>query len=131
MRADPEPGAAPQLLGHRAAEGVGHVHVAALEGRRARRLVRDALEDYALDAWGLAPVTVEGLQDQLDSGRERDDLVGTGTHRRLLEPVVAHALDVLLRDDPAAARGGGAVEGHEVGPRFLEHEAHAPAVDDL
>src|SRR5215467_6857368 len=130
MRADPEPRTAAELLGHRAAEGVGHVHIAALEGGRARRLVGNALEDHALDARGLAPVAVEGLQDQLDSGRERDDLVGAGAHGRLLEPVVAHSLDVLLRDDPAAARGGGAVEGHEVGPRFLEHEAHAPAVDD-
>src|SRR5262245_37707099 len=106
MRADLEPRTAAELLGHRTAERIGHIHVAALEGGRARRLVWDALEDHALDARGLAPVAVERLQDQLDSGRERDDLVGPGAHRRLLEPVVAHALDVLLRNDPAAARGG-------------------------
>ena len=56
---------------------------------------------------GLAPVLVERLEDQLHARRERDELVGSGADRRLLEALVADLLDVLLGHDPAGA--GGAV----------------------
>src|SRR5439155_315600 len=51
--------------------------------------------------------------------------------RRLLEAVVADALEVLLRDHPAGAGRHRAVEGHEVGPRALEPEADTIGIDHV
>jgi hypothetical protein len=119
------------LLGERASDRVGHVDLAALERGQPRRLVRDHLEDEPLHGRDLSPVLVEGLERQLHTGVEGDELVGPGAHRRLLEAVLAHALDVLLRHDPARAGRRSGVEGEEVRPGALEDEAHAPGVDDL
>src|SRR5207237_10053518 len=83
------------------------------------------------DARGLAPVAVEGLQDQLDPGCEAHELVGTGPDGRHAEAVVADLLDVLFGHDPRRAGGAGAVERHEVGPRLLELEAEPTGIDDL
>src|SRR5216684_4124767 len=65
------------------------------------------------------------------TGREGDEPVGPGAHRRLLEPFVAHLLHVLRRDDPSRARRGRRVEREEVGPGLLELEADTMRVDDL
>ena len=48
----------------------------------------------------------------------------------LLEAVIAHPLDVLLRHDPARAADQRPVEGHEVGPRLVQVEAHPVGIDD-
>ena len=79
----------------------------------------------------LAPVVAEGLEGQLDAGGERDELVGARADRGLLVGLLAHLLDVLLGHDPARAGGGGAVEGHEVGPLLLQHEAGPVGRDHL
>ena len=60
-----------------------------------------------------------------------DELVGPEADRVLLEAVGAHLLHVLLGDDPARAGRVGPVEGHEVGPRLVEMEAHAVGPGDL
>src|SRR4030095_16373807 len=52
-----------ELLGERATDQVGYVALAALQRDQARRLVRDDPEDQPLDARGLAPELVGGLQD--------------------------------------------------------------------
>src|SRR5213594_535150 len=126
-----QPVRAPDLLGHRARQEVRHVHLAALERGRARRLVGDAPEDQALDARNLAPVAFERLEDQLHARGEADEPVGSGADRGLLEAVLADALDVLLRHDPAGARRRRPVERHEVGPRLLQDEPDPARVDDL
>ena len=88
------------------------------------------LEDEALHARRLAPVPVEGLHDQLDARGEGDELVGPGADGRLLVPVLADLLDVLLGHDPARAAGRG-VERHEVGPRVLQPEPHVEGTGRL
>ena len=124
-------GRAPHVLGDGAVEEVGDVDLAALEGGGARRLVRDAFQDQALDARHLAPVALEGFEHQLDPRRDADEPVGAGPDGGLLEALLADLLDVLPGDDPAGAGRGGAVEGHEIGPRLLELEPDAAGVDDL
>ena len=119
------------VLRHGTAEEIDDVGVTTLEGGRARRLVRDALEDQPLHARRLAPVPVERFDDDLDAGCRADEPVGAGADRRPLEAVVADLLDVLLRHDPAGAGRGGAIEGHEVGPRLMEHELHPAGIEDL
>ncbi len=127
---EPEPGTAPEILGEGAAHLVDHVHLAPLQRGQPRGLVGDGLEDEPLHAGGLPPVLLVGLEDQLDPRRERDEPVRARADRGLLEPVVAHALDVLLRHDPPRP-GGAQVEGEEVGPRPLQPEADAPGVGRL
>ena len=56
--------------------------------------------------------------------------VGPETDRLLLEAVVAHSLDVLLRHHPARAADERAIERHEVGPGLVQLEAHAVRIDD-
>jgi hypothetical protein len=68
-----------------------------------RGLVGDYLEYQAFDAGGLAPVLVEGFDDQLHPRGERDEFVGPGADRRLLEALVADLLDIFLRHDQPAA----------------------------
>src|SRR3989449_3746098 len=126
-----QPGRPPDLLGHRARQEVRHVHLAALERGRTRRLVGDTPEDQALDARRLAPVTVERLEDQFHPRGEADEPVGSGADRALLEAFLADTLDVLLGHDPAGARRRRPVERHEVGPRLLEEEPDPARVDDL
>ena len=103
-RGEFEPGCPLDLFGHGTTEEVHHVGLTTLEGGGTRRLVGDALEDQPLDARRLPPVALERLDDDLDAGRGADVPVGTRADRRLLEPVVADLLHVLLRDDPARAR---------------------------
>src|SRR4030095_8144648 len=85
----------------------------------------------SVDAGRLAPVLFVGFQDELDTGLERDELVGSCPDRRLPEPVVAHPLHVFLGDDPPDAGGQPSVEGHEIGPSPLQTEANASRVDDV
>ena len=125
-----QPRASPELLGQRAPNPVCDVDLTALERGQPRRLVRDRSQDKALDVRHLAPVLLERLHDELDAGAVRDEFVRSRPDRRLLETLVPDLLDVLLRHDPAGA-GGADVEGHEVGPRPLEPEAHASGVRRL
>ena len=90
--------------------------------RKPRRLVWDHLHDQPLDARRLAPIPLEGLKHELDAGRERDEFIGTGTDRRLLERLVADLLDVFLRHDPAGAARI-RIEVQKVGPRLFQLEA--------
>ena len=125
-----QPGRPLDLLGQLAAQVVGDVHLTPLQRGQPRGLVGDRSQDHALHVRRLPPVLIEGLQDQLDARRERDEFVRSGPDRRLLEPVVADLLDVLLRHDPGGP-GGPEIEGHEVGPRPLEADADAPGVGSL
>src|SRR5439155_1401372 len=120
-----------ELVGRGAGEEIREIHLAVLESGQSRGLLGHGAHDQALDVRGLAPVALEGLEHQLDAGLEARDLVGPGTHRRLLEAVVADLLDVLPGHDPARAGGRGAVEGHEIGPGLLQVEAHPSRIHHL
>jgi len=115
----------------RVAASVSPGVVPALERGRPRRLVGNAADHETLHVRRLAPVAVEGLEDQLDARLKAHELVRTGADGRLAEAVVAELLDVLLGHDPGRAGGAGAIEGHEIGPRLLQHEAHAAGVHHL
>jgi len=119
-----------EFLSEFAADRIDDVDLAALECRQPRRLVRDHLEDQTLDARGLAPILVEGFKHQLETGRERDELIGTGAHRRLLEPLVTDLLDILFWHDPAGSAGR-RVKGQEIGPRCFQPEAQAARIEGL
>ena len=125
-----QPGGSPDLLGHRAANVIGDVHLTALQRGQACGLVRDRLQDQPLHVRGLAPVLIEGFDDELDTRREGHETIGARPDRHLLETLVADLLDVLLRHDPTGP-GGAGVEGHEVGPRPLEAEAHTRRIRSL
>ena len=130
-RGQGEPGGAPDVLGDRAVQEVGDVHLAALERGGARGLLGDAADHQALDARGLAPVAVEGLERELDPRLEAHELVRPGADGRLAEAVLADPLEVLLGHDPRRAGRARAVEGHEVRPRVLQVEADAARVHHL
>ena len=125
-----EPQAA-HLLRLRHVEDVRNVDLAAFQHRRARGGLRHALEDQPLHRRHLAPVALVGLHDQLDARRVAHELVGAEADRMLLEALVSDLLDIFLRHDQPAPLRERAVEGHEVGPRLVEMEAHAMGVDDL
>ena len=122
-----EAGYLAQLLGELAAHRIGDVDLAPLQRGQARALVGDHLEDQPLDRRLLAPVPFERLEHQLDPGGERDEFVGAGADRRLLETVVADLLDVALGHDPARP-GRRCVEGQEIRPRLLQPEADVPGI---
>ena len=122
-----EAGYRAQLLGQLAAHRIGDVDLAPPKCCKARALVRDHLEDEALDRRLLAPILVERLEHELHPGGERDELVGTGADRRLLETVVADLLDVALGHDPARP-GRRCVEGQEIRPWRLQAEADVPGI---
>jgi hypothetical protein len=79
----------------------------------------------------LEPVTLEGLEHELDARRERDEAIGPGSDRMLLEALLADLLDVFLGHDPAGAGGRRAVEGHEVGPGLLEAKTDPLGIDHV
>ena len=58
------------------------------------------------------------------------ELVGSQPDRLSPEAVVAHLLHVLLGHDPACPGRERAVEGHDVGPRLVQLEAHPVGGDD-
>src|SRR3989441_179543 len=120
----------PNLFGERAANRVDDVHLTPLQRGQPRRLIGKHLEDQALHTRGLTPVLVEGLQHELNARGERDELVGPGADRRLLEALVAHFLHILPRYDPTGPSGA-RIEGHEVRPRRLEAEANTPGTPRL
>src|SRR5213078_902220 len=107
------------------------VHLTAFERGGTRGLLGHRAHDQTLDARGLPPITVEGLERDLHARGERHHAVGPGADRRLLEAVLADLLDVVLGHDPAGARGRGAVEPPEVRPRLLPREAHLVAAGEL
>ena len=80
---------------------------------------------------GLAPVAVERFEDELDAGLGAHEPVRPRPDRRTPEAVLAHLLDILLRDDPRRAGSAGAVEGHEIRPGVLQVKAHAAGIDHL
>ncbi len=110
-----------QLLGKLAADRIGDVDLALLERREPRRLVGHHLHHQPLDGRRFAPVAVEGFEHEFDAWLERNEFVGAGADRRLLEALVADLLDVFLGHDPAGSRGA-RVKGQEVRPRLLESE---------
>ena len=126
-----EPRRALDLLAERAPQGVCDVDLAALQHREPGEILRHHAPDHFLDGGRLPPVAVVRLEDQLDAGIERRELVRSRADRRLLEALVADLLEVLLRHDPSGARRGRGVEREEVGPRLLELEAHPVRIDDL
>jgi len=130
VRLEGQARATSDLLGQGAADRVGDVDLTTLQARQARGLVGNRSQDEALHVRRLAPVLLEGVDDELDTRGERDEPVWTGADRRFLEPFVADLLDVFLRHDPAGA-GGADVESQEVGPRPLEAKAHASGVRRL
>ncbi len=72
----------------------------------------------------LTPVVVDGFEHELDARRERDESIGAGTDRRLLEAIVPDLRDVGLGHDPSRA-GRARVEGEEIRPRLLEAKPDA------
>ena len=126
-----ESGTPLDVLGHGAGQEIGDVHLAVLEGRRARRLLGQTPVDEPLDVGDLAPVTLERLHHQLDPGSEAHEPVRSGADRRLLEAVLTDLLDVGPGHDPGGTGGRRAIERHEVRPRLLQVEAHAAGIDDL
>jgi len=113
----------------RRVEHVGHVDLAPLQHGRPRGGLGDDLEHESLDRRDLAPVRLVGLHDQLDPDRVAHEPIGAQADRLLLEAFVADSLDVLLRHDPAGARGQGAIERHEIRERLVQLEAHADGID--
>ena len=93
---------------------------------RAASLRPGSPEHQALHVGGLAPVALERLHHQLDARVERDEPVGPGADRRLLETVVAHVFDILLRHDPPAPVALPRRSGSRA--RRLEPEAHAARI---
>ena len=126
-----EAGRSPHFLGIGPPEPVRDVRFAALQLHQPRRFVGHRLQDDALHRRHLPPVAVIRFDHELDAGVEGHEAIGPGADRRLLEPVVADALDVLLRHDPGGTGGRCRVERHEVRPRLLEPEPDALRVDDL
>src|SRR5436309_691387 len=121
----------PGVLGDRTTEEIDDVHLALLQSGGTRGFFRHGAEDEPLDVWRLAPVAVKGLHHQLHAWGEAHHLVRPRADGCLLEAVVTDLLDVLPRDDPSGTGRRRAVEGHEIGPGFLEMETPAPGVDDL
>src|SRR4029453_19605808 len=99
-----------------AAHRIGDVDLACLQRGKPRALVRDHLEDEALDPRLLAPVPLERLEDKFYPGLEGDELVRAGADGCLLEAVVADLLDIALGHDPPST-GRGGLEGQKVRPR--------------
>ena len=130
-RGDLEARRALELLGHRPRHEIDQVDLPALHRGGARGLVGDGAEDQPLHRGRLAPVALEGLEHHLHAWIERNEAIGAGPDRPLLEALLADLLEVLLRDDPGRSRCRGAVEGHEVRPRLLQHDAHASRVRGL
>src|SRR5262249_48351460 len=112
-------------------EHVPDVDLAVLDHGRARGRLGHGLEHEPLHRRRLAPVALEGFHHELDARRVADVLVGTETDRRLLERLVADALDVLLRHDPGSTAGQRAIERHEVGKGLVQVKAHAVRTHDL
>ncbi len=119
------------FFGERPPDVVRDIHLAALEHRQACAFIGDAPEYQPLDGWHLAPETLVRLEDELDARREGHESVGASSDGCLLEPLVTHALHIVLWDDPARSRGWRAEERHEVGPWFLETDPHPARIDDL
>jgi len=116
-----------QLLGQFAAQPVGNVNFAPFERDQSRGLVRNCSENYALNAWALAPILIKSLKRQLYARDVCRKFVGASTHGRLFEPILAHLLYVLLGYYLRCTRGT-RVEGHEVRPRLLKPEDHVQRV---
>src|SRR3989442_8210694 len=119
------------VLGDGPGQQVRDVDLALLEGGGPRGLLGPAPEHESVHARRLAPVAFVSLAPRLHARVEAHELVGPGADRRLLEAVVAHLLDVLLRHDPARPGRRCTVERHEIRPRFLEHEPDATGIHDL
>ena len=69
-RLEGEPLGALQLLGELAADRVGNIDLAALEGSQPRGLVGDHPEHQSLYVGRLAPILIEGLHGQLQARRK-------------------------------------------------------------
>ena len=95
------------------------------------RGVHHAFKDQPLDVGHFAPISLDGLHDQLDARRIADKFVGPQADRMLAKALIPHLLDVVLRDDPARTRGHSSVKGHEIGPWLSQMDAYPVGVDDL
>src|SRR6266849_8606551 len=92
---------------------------------------RYAPHNQRFDVRYLAPIAFISLQDQLDALLLAHELIGASADRMLLEAVIAHSLNVLLRHHPPGTRRHRAIEGHEIRPGLFEVEAHPQGIDDL
>src|SRR5215467_9764667 len=79
----------------------------------------------------LVPVALIRLKHQLYTWREGDEAIGARANRRLLEAVLAHALDIVPGDDPAGARRQGPVKAHKIRPGLREAETDASGLRRL
>ena len=80
------PGVRFDLLAERAPERVRDVHLAALEHGQPRQVLGDDPPHHALHRGGLAPVAVVRVEDQLDAGVVRRELVGAAPTGAFLKP---------------------------------------------
>src|SRR5262249_11728153 len=112
-------------------QGDRDVDLAGLQHRQARVHVGDGLHHELLYVGRAAPVARVRLQHHLHARHVAHELVGAGADRMLTKALLANLREVFLRDDDADARGGRAVERHEVRPGLLEPEAHRERVDDV
>jgi hypothetical protein len=70
----------------------------------------------------LAPIALEGLENQLDPGVERNEFVRAGADRGLSVALVANLLHVFFGHNPARAACA-RIEGQKIGPWLGELEA--------
>ena len=120
------PGVRFDLFAERAAQRVRDVDLAALEHGQPREVLGHDPPHQALHRRRLAPVAVVGLEDQLDARVDaRRACTGPAPTGAFLKPSSPTFSMYFFGHDPARAGGRRGVEGHEVGPRLLQAEAHA------
>ncbi len=107
------------------------IGLAGFQHQRPRIDIGHAAQHDRLYVRLLAPVFVEGFENDLDPRRRADEFVGAGADRFLLEPVLADFLDVVFRYDKPGGGGGAAVHRHEIGPDLLQMKADRTRIDDF
>ena len=112
-------------------EKIGDIRLAARQHREPRRLLRNALEDDALDRRRFAPIVLVRLHHQFEAGLHADEFVRSEADRVLQETFVADLFDIVLRYDPAGGADERPVIRHEIRPRLLQDELHRVRIDDF
>ena len=122
---------APHVLGVGAVQSVRDIRLAGLQHGGPGVPVGNAPHDQALDVGGVPPVPGIGFQHHLHPGGVAHESVRPRTDGLLAESLVADLGQVLFGDDEPRRRRRAAVQGHEVGPRLLEENAHGEGIDDV